>query len=476
MEEKTEIFIIKKENLTYPENYNPSSQYPEYLCEELSEENNVYHSIRELFKNMGLDKENFGKTTWNPLGEIIKPGQKVLIKPNFVRDFNPVEKDITSLVTNGSIIRAIVDYCYIALKGRGSLVIGDAPVQSANFDVIKEFEKMDEVIKLYRTKNFNIEIIDFRKKICERDSPVDKVSQEGDPKGYTIVDLQDESCHANKNVDFKRFRVTNYDPDLMRGNHNDIQHKYLISSTVLSADVVINIPKLKTHRKAGLTCALKNLIGINCLKDYLPHHTKGSKNENGDEYLYKDFNKALHSFLDDTINRSCATERLKLGLLNLLMKINGKIIRLKEKDPFSEGSWYGNDTLWRTILDLNKILFYCDEKGVMSEKKQRKVFTLVDGIVAGEKEGPLEPTSKHCGLLLAGHNPVAVDYAASIFMGFDYLKIPQINNAFNIEKYPLIKNGVDDIEFYLNGRKSGIEGIKKNSFIFIPPAGWMGHI
>ena len=32
-----------------------------------------------------------------------------------------------------------------------------------------------------------------------------------------------------------------------------------------------SLPKLKTHKKAGITCALKNLIGINGNKEYLPH-------------------------------------------------------------------------------------------------------------------------------------------------------------------------------------------------------------
>jgi len=32
---------------------------------------------------------------------------------------------------------------------------------------------------------------------------------------------------------------------------------------------------LKLHRKAGITCALKNLIGINGNKEYLPHHRLG---------------------------------------------------------------------------------------------------------------------------------------------------------------------------------------------------------
>jgi hypothetical protein len=53
---------------------------------------------------------------------------------------------------------------------------------------------------------------------------------------------------------------------------------------VLSADLVVNLPKLKTHKKTGVTLALKNLVGINGDKNWLPHHSQGSVEKGGDEY------------------------------------------------------------------------------------------------------------------------------------------------------------------------------------------------
>ena len=44
--------------------------------------------IREGFRMMGYDIENYGSVNWNPLGDLIKPGDKVLIKPNMVMDKN----------------------------------------------------------------------------------------------------------------------------------------------------------------------------------------------------------------------------------------------------------------------------------------------------------------------------------------------------------------------------------------------------
>ena len=71
-------------------------------------------------------------------------------------------------------------------------------------------------------------------------------------------------------------RITNYDYHEVNRHHRGDRHEYCISEACLSADVIINLPKPKTHRKAGYTGALKNMVGINAAKDYLPHHTKGS--------------------------------------------------------------------------------------------------------------------------------------------------------------------------------------------------------
>src|SRR5438045_9670723 len=52
----------------------------------------------------------------------------------------------------------------------------------------------------------------------------------------------------------------------------------------MDADVFINLPKLKTHKNVGLTCALKNLVGINANKNWLPHQTEGTPDQGGDQF------------------------------------------------------------------------------------------------------------------------------------------------------------------------------------------------
>jgi len=108
--------------------------------------------------------------------------------------------------------------------------------------------------------------------------------------------------------------------------------------TLLGADVVVSMPKLKTHHWAGVTLSLKNMFGV------VPGSCYGwPKN-------------VLH--------------------------------------------WAGIDN---AILDINAAV--------------RPDFALVDGIVGMEGNGPIQGTSKACGALIFGDDPVAVDATCCRLMG-----------------------------------------------------------
>ncbi|MCV6004648.1 DUF362 domain-containing protein, partial [Escherichia coli] len=85
---------------------------------------------------------------------------------------------------------------------------------------------------------------------------------------FVLFDLGRESLLEPITDQGQNFRVTCYDPRLLAARHAPGRHQYLVSRDIIEADVVINLPKLKTHKKAGLTCALKNLIGINGNKEF----------------------------------------------------------------------------------------------------------------------------------------------------------------------------------------------------------------
>ena len=86
----------------------------------------------------------------------------------------------------------------------------------------------------------------------------------------------------------------------MLKHHNLSVHEYIITDYILKGDVVINVPKFKTHQKGGITVAMKNMVGINASKDCL-HHTLGARNEDGDEYQFADIRKTIRAKLADTI-------------------------------------------------------------------------------------------------------------------------------------------------------------------------------
>ena len=108
----------------------PSERYPEYRWDDISgESNEVYDMVRECLHGYGLDREHYGTKEWNPLGDIIRKGDAVVIKPNWVEDKNENKKGgIECLVTNAAVIRAVIDYAVIALAGTGRLVVGDSPM------------------------------------------------------------------------------------------------------------------------------------------------------------------------------------------------------------------------------------------------------------------------------------------------------------------------------------------------------------
>lgn len=377
--------------------FNPSEKYPEYPFKSISKkENSIYKSVRATLYMLGMDKENYNRDSWNPFGGIIRPGDNVLIKPNLARNYN-LAGGLEQLITHGSIIRAVLDYVCIALSGKGNITIGDAPVQDGDFNEIIKLIGLDKIVDFHK-KNSNIilKLVDFRRERGYKGKfgcIVKREMLESNIQGHTPVDLKEDSELFEIISDYKKFRVTQYNKDEMIEHHNQNKNEYLISNSALNADVIINLPKLKSHRKAGMTCSLKNLIGINGSKDWLPHHRVGPLEEGGDEYLHKCIRKSALTRLIEKMDTTTNNFNLTLmGTLHFL--INATRVIYPYKDPYFEGSWYGNDTIPRTITDLNKIVFYADKKGILKDNVQRKMFILVDAIIAGEKEGPLNPSPK----------------------------------------------------------------------------------
>ncbi len=482
------VYIKQINQYKYPVKlpYNPPNDFPEYPFgdRELDSSNIIYEEIRNLLFEMNLDRNNFNTMKWNPFKKLIKPDDVIVLKPNMVMHKNWLKQFSTDcLITHGSIIRAVLDYIYIALKGKGKIIIADAPLQKCDFSKVTIENGTRSIVNFYKKNGIKIELIDFRKERAITDSSgrikgIEKLN--GDPRGYTVVDLEKDSLLYDIIDDYKKFRVTNYDPNLMEEHHNPEKNEYLIPNTILQADVIINLPKPKTHRKAGITGAMKNLVGINGSKDWLPHHRRGSKFDGGDEYLNRNLFKEIDVSLKEKIDIAAIQNlKLKRYLIRNIQKVNSIFRKISTKDKYLEGSWYGNDTVWRTVCDLNRLLIYADGKGIMRQIPQRKYIAFLDMIISGEGEGPLSPSPKYSRILMAGFNPVFIDTSLATIMGFDFKKIPNIYKAYNIKKYPISNYNYKDIRIISNNKawSKKIADIKfKDTLKYMPSLGWKYHI
>ena len=133
------------------------------------------------------------------LGRYVKPGQSVLIKPNLLSD-KPPERAVT---THPEVVRAIIRL----LKKMGvSPSVADSPAS---------------VMKLER--------------VWEQTGFLEMCREENVP----LLNLE-KSGSAN-----------------FAGNG----YEFSIARPIVDADVVINVPKLKTHVLTTLTCSVKNMYG-----------------------------------------------------------------------------------------------------------------------------------------------------------------------------------------------------------------------
>jgi len=137
-----------------------------------------------------------------PLGGIrqfVKPGRKVLLKPNLLAG-KPPEKAVT---THPEIVRAVIEL----LQAAGGIVsVGDSPGIGSPENVARKSGILDVI------EATGAHFARFETSVKIR------------PRGGTFQELE-------------------------------------IAQDILDADIIINLPKLKTHQMMGLTCAVKNMFG-----------------------------------------------------------------------------------------------------------------------------------------------------------------------------------------------------------------------
>lgn len=468
--------------------WNPGAEYPE-LAKAFGATtkggpfNSAYAAVRGALHALGLDADRFGTAEWNPLGALVAPGRRIVLKPNFIRHWNPcAEGTIASVITHGAVVRAMVDYAFLAAGDGGSVVIAEAPQQDCDFDRIREITGLDAIVELHRQSGRVLEIVDLRREwVVFRDGIItERRTLPGDPAGYRAVDLGERSFFTGSGLDPRRFRGADYDPAVTTHHHQGGRHAYLLSETVLSADLVVNLPKMKTHKKTGVTLSLKNLVGINGDKNWLPHHSVGSPSQGGDEFPGARWIDRLRSGATE-LARPLLRRGIGLGLFRAARRLESAA----RGDAFiRSGNWYGNQTTWRMCCDLNRCLYYSDAEGLHLDAAApvRTVLHVIDGIVAGEGEGPLAPRDVPLGVILAGTDPVATDLVAIRLMGFDESRLPVLAEPMAAETLRFTEvRRADDVAVFESPAGSdrcaplALESLHPAA-PFVAHPGWRGHV
>lgn len=426
----------------------------------------ISQAIDRLASDLGWAREGKG-----PFGNLIPSGARVLIKPNFVLHHNQGNGGMDPMVTHQSVVKAVVA---AALQAEpGEVLVGDAPIQTADFSALLNETKLHSWSQdLKKTDPRFKGVKDFRRTTAQYVNGVRVAEENALPEeDFVLFDLASDSLLEPITDDKDDFRVTCYDPRLMAKTHGRGRHRYLVAKAVVEADVVINLPKLKTHKKAGITCALKNLIGINGNKEYLPHHRLGGANLGGDCYPGDSKVKRMLEYAADQQNTtdSATKGRVWSGVATQL----NRVLNLMGDNLGIEGSWSGNDTIWRTGLDLNRIILYGRADGSMTQSTQRRVVHLADAIVAGQGDGPLSPQPLPLGLLFAGNNAACIDWFGALLLGYDPRLLPIVREAFGSFPWPIATSRPDEITLSGDWGSGKIDqmAIKETPSI-IHPVGW----
>jgi len=407
----------------------------------------------------------------------------VVLKPNWVSESHKSKIDQWEhVITHPTIITAVIKKIIKIGKRLQYIIVTDGPQTDSSFSKILALNPIEEWHRMAFSKGIKLDVIDLRDHewVSEKGVIIERKKLRGDPAGKSLFNLKERSSEFFGQVRSKRgYYGADYNLSEVNNAHDGLQNLYSVSRSVIQADVFIILPKLKTHKKAGITCCLKNLVGINTFKNYLPHHMEGDPTESGDQYPIR--------------NKNSIIEGPMLALLKKKMLINSSLTKVfsplktygefffgSTRNTIRSGNWYGNDTLWRTIIDLNKILLYGNPDGSFREPSQNKMkqyIAVVDGILAGQGNGPLEPDPVNFGRLICGSNAVAVDVVCAHLMGFDPLMIPSIRNSFSVKSYPLTHFNMNDIIIENNGIEYFITEIPENlTHRFKPHFGWVKHI
>lgn len=424
-----------------------------------SRANRTLYAISAVYDNNSLLEEKIRTVIKNSLSNKNIQGKKVLLKPNWVKH-SSVEIDELCMRTHDNFLLAALK---VMLEFQpASVLIGDAPIQGCNWNKMISPAFTEKIKRLSDNFGIPVNIKDFRR--VAYDPSKNKPHLERNPLSeYTTFDLGRKSfLEPITRQDKSLFRITNYNPDRLAVTHGPGVHKYCITNALFESDVVISLPKVKTHQKAGITAALKNIVGLNGDKDFLPHHRMGGSDSGGDCYPGNNILRYWSELMMDNANRRQGNWAFwswqKLSILLWRISLPGNEHHLS-------AGWHGNDTTWRMVLDLNTIAIYGKKDGTLADIPQRELYSLCDGIIGGQGDGPLKPEPLPLGVISFTNHSGLNDIAMATLMGFDINRIPML---FKVKDM----SANDKIQLYFNGSPIQLADLNRYVIKTIPPPGW----
>jgi hypothetical protein len=221
------------------------------------------------------------------------------------------------------------------------------------------------------------------------------------------------------------------------------------------------------------------VVGVNTERNWLPHHTQGTPAQGGDQFPTSNWLRRTEFAVVRTLERASLRLPTAGPWLFRFAKNVARPVFGSTQHTARGGGWHGNDTLWRTVLDINRALMYGTADGQLHPQPSKRRFVLVDGIVGGQGMGPVFADPVRCGVIIAGANAVATDAVATEVMGFDFRRVPYIDEAFRLTQYPLARFAPDAIHVVSNVEAwtGPLDALRAAApFAFEAPTGWRGRI
>ncbi|MEM7392940.1 MAG: DUF362 domain-containing protein, partial [Verrucomicrobiota bacterium] len=228
--------------------------------------------------------------------------------------------------------------------------------------------------------------------------------------------------------------------------------------------------------KNSVTLGLKNFVGTVGRKQCLAHHRDGGIAAGGDEYPDSSLLKRICVRLEGMTNGN--RSELARRILGFGLRVDHRLMKMLRVNPVFDGEWHGNDTCWRMVHDLVRIVRYGTREGRLANRPQRPILTIVDGIVAGEGNGPLQADARTDGCVIVGVNPVLTDIVTATLMGFDHEKIALLREAGRIETWPLCQTPAHEARLMVDDRTLTFDELSEAELLrpFRAPDGWLNHM